>query len=120
MKWYLVLTCLLIASGLKAQHRTGLTASTISHEEEIYVKNFRLDASEHKLVPVSLNQLPMAVHRQVREKAEKLSEITTYKVVKGIDLKKIYYLAVIREKNQKIKIYYDKEGKIAKSVTLFD
>lgn len=121
MKWFFTLLFSLIAFWVSAQeNNSGLVQENLFHEEEIYASRIAVDESRDKVIPLRIEELPMAVGQMVNQLKENFSKVITYEVNSGKELSKTYFLAVASNNGAKKKIYYDKEGKIAKAITLFD
>lgn len=121
MKWLLSFILCLPATLIIAQEKNPeITQANVFHEEEIYASQVTVDEVINKVKPASLKDLPMAVGQMVSELKDNNGSVLTYEVITGNELNKTYFLAVVTQKDTKQKIYYDKEGKIAKAITLFD
>jgi len=105
---------------LFAQANNETKKSPAYNEEEIYASNNQISEINNQVKPVSTNSLPMAVNQMVNDLQKEEGKVLTYEVITGEQIRKKYYLAVTYNDGVKSKRFYNKEGKIAKSIILFD
>lgn len=102
------------------QNQDSPAKANIYHEEDVYASRVEVEKPNQKVRPLKVEDMPMAVSQVVNELIDNNTKVLTYEVATSGNLSKSYFLAVVSDKYVKKKIYYDKEGKIAKAITLFD
>ena len=120
MKWLLTLIFSCLCTCLFAQANSATAKAPAYNEEEIYASNNQISEINTRVKPVATNSLPMAVSQMVNNLQEEEGKVLTYEVITGKEIRKKYYLAITQNDGVKSKRYYTKEGKIAKSILLFD